>query len=300
MFKIAVASGKGGTGKTTVATNLAFVASRNGQSVAYVDCDVEEPNGHIFLKPEISDSRPVGTLIPQIDDELCTYCEKCGEICQYSAIVCLAKKVLVFPELCHGCGGCSRVCPDLAITEVPRERGRLEIGRAGPVWFVHGMLNIGEAMSPPVIKAVKAAAPEADLVVIDAQPGTACPVIESIRGSEFVVLVTEPTPFGLNDLKLAVEMVRALDLPFGVVINRAGIGDDRVRWYCERNDIEVLVEIPDDRKIAEEYSRGAMICEALPNYTHLFAELLESITKSARARSVVIRESIHSRPGILQ
>lgn len=281
-MKIVIASGKGGTGKTTVATNLAWVASHNGQSAAYLDCDVEEPNGHIFLKPVIKSSKPVGNLIPKVDEEKCNNCGKCGEICQYSAIVCIKQKVLVYPELCHACGGCSLVCPVGAITEVPREMGQLETGNAGSIRFVHGLLNIGEAMSPPVIKEVKAAAPESDIVIIDAPPGTSCPVIESIRGCDLVVLVTEPTPFGLNDLKLAVEMVRVLGIPFGIVINRADVGDDEVRLYCQRNNIKILVEIRDDRKIAEAYSRGEMICEALPEYGPVFMELLREITEDVR------------------
>jgi len=278
---IAIASGKGGTGKTTVATNLAYVASRNGRSVAYLDCDVEEPNGHIFLKPEIADSRPVGNLIPEVDEEKCTLCGKCGEICQYSAIVCLGEKVLVFPELCHGCGGCSLVCPVGAVTEVSREVGQIETGMAGPIRFVHGMLEVGEAMSPPVIKAVTATAPDADLVIVDVPPGTSCPVIESVRGCDYVVLVTEPTPFGLNDLKLAVKMVHALELSFGVIINRADVGDDQVSLYCRQNDIHVLAEIPDDRQIAEAYSRGEMVCVALPRYESLFSRLLDVVTEEA-------------------
>ena len=281
-MKIAVASGKGGTGKTTVATNLAYVASRNGQSVAYLDCDVEEPNGHIFLKPIVTNSKPVGNLIPKVDEEKCTHCGKCGEICRFSAIVCLGEKVLVFPELCHACGGCWLVCPAEAITEVPREMGKLETGNAGPIRFVRGLLNIGEAMSPPVIKAVKASAPETDLVIVDAPPGTSCPVIESIRGCDFVLLVTEPTPFGLNDLKLAVEMVRALGLPFGIVINRADVGDNEVYLYCQRNNIKILAEIPDDRRIAESYSRGELICEDLPEYVPIFDKLLKEITTEVK------------------
>jgi MinD superfamily P-loop ATPase len=276
---IAVASGKGGTGKTTLATNLAFVAAGSGRTVAYLDCDVEEPNGHVFLKPEILRREPVATLIPRVDAEKCTHCGKCGEICQYSAIVCVGQKVLAYPELCHACGGCWLVCPEGAIDEVPRELGMLEAGQAGAVQFVQGVLNIKEAMSPPVIKAVKAVAPEADVVITDAPPGTSCPVIESVRNSDFVVLVTEPTPFGLHDLKLAVQMIRALDLPFGVVINRADIGDRAVRRYCRHEYIKVLTEIPDDRQIAEAYSRGELICEALPDYSTLFASLLRQIVR---------------------
>ena len=284
-MRIAVASGKGGTGKTTVATNLAYVASRDGQSVAYLDCDVEEPNGHIFLKPEIIDSRRVGSPIPKVDQEKCTACGKCGEICQYSAIVCIGQKVLVYPELCHGCGGCRLVCAADAISEVTRATGRVECGQAGPIQFVRGVLDVGEAMSPPVIRAVRRAAPEADLVVADAPPGTSCPVIESIRDSDLVVLVTEPTPFGLNDLKLAVDMVGALKLPFAVVINRAGLGDRETYLYCQRNDIDILAEIPDDREIAVAYSRGEMACEVIPRYASVFARLLTDIGQEARVNA---------------
>ena len=283
-MKITVASGKGGTGKTTVATNLAYTASRDGQSVAFLDCDVEEPNSQIFLKAEINQSEPVHRVVPKVDEEICTLCGECGEICQYSAIACIGEKVLVFPELCHACGGCWLVCPVDAISEVPRVVGRLERGRAGSIQFVQGLLNIGEAMSPPVIRAVKSNAPEAALEIVDAPPGTSCPVIESIRGTDYVILVTEPTPFGLNDLQLAVEMVRALQMPFGVVINRADLGDDEVRQYCHRNRIDILAEIPDDRRIAEAYSEGKMICRALPEYESLFARLLKQIAEKVSDR----------------
>ncbi len=281
-MRIAIASGKGGTGKTTVATNLAYQASRNGQRVAYLDCDVEEPNGHIFLKPQITESKPIGNRIPQVDEAKCIHCGKCGEICQYSAIVCVGEKVLVYPELCHACGGCVLVCPVDAICEIPREMGKLETGQAGPIQFVQGLLNIGEAMSPPLIREVKASAPEADWVFVDAPPGTSCPVIESIRNSDFVLLVTEPTPFGLNDLKLAVEMVQALKLPFGVVVNRAGLGDRQTRSYCEEHRIGILAEIPDDRRIAEAYSRGEMACEAIPQYQSVFDQLLRDIDNKVK------------------
>lgn len=281
-MRIAIASGKGGTGKTTVATNVAYMASRNGQSVAYLDCDVEEPNGHIFLKPQIGASKPIGNLIPEVDEATCIHCRKCGEICQYSAIVCVGEKVLVYPELCHACGGCALVCPAGAIREIPREMGKLETGQAGAIQFAQGLLNIGEAMSPPLIREVKAAAPDVDLVIVDAPPGTSCPVIESVKDSDFVILVTEPTPFGLNDLKLAVEMVRALKLPFGVVVNRADLGDRQTRSYCETNRIRILAEIPDDRQIAEAYSRGEMACEAIPEYGAMFVQLLNDVGKEVK------------------
>jgi MinD superfamily P-loop ATPase len=273
-MKIAVASGKGGTGKTTIATNLAYLAAQNGHQVAYVDCDVEEPNGHLFLKPLIASSTPIGRLHPRVDEDKCTHCGLCGEICRYSAIVCIGERVLVHPELCHACGSCVLVCQLGAITEVLRGAGKLEVGNAGAVRFVHGVLNIGEAMSTPLIRQVKAAAPEADLMIIDSPPGTSCPVIESVRGADLVLLVTEPTPFGLNDLKLAVEMIRAMKLPLGVVVNRAGSGDNRTREYCRREDIDILSEIPDDRRVAEAYSRGLLAAQAVPEFRTAIGPLL--------------------------
>lgn len=285
-MRIAVASGKGGTGKTTVATNLAWVSFHNQRSVAYVDCDVEEPNGHLFLKPHIVSSNPFGRLHPLVDQSKCTHCGLCGEICQYSAIVCVGEKVLVHPELCHACGGCIRVCSPGAITEVPRESGKIEAGQAGPILFTRGILNIGEAMSTPLIRQVKAEAPGADLVIIDCPPGTSCPVIESVRGSDFVLLVTEPTPFGLNDLKLAVEMVRAMRLPLGVVINRAGPRDERIREYCRVHKVDVLAEIPDDRRVAEAYSRGILACDAVPEFRARMEGLLARLNDVKPASSL--------------
>jgi len=279
-MRIAIASGKGGTGKTTLATNLAVVASRQERSAAYVDCDVEEPNGHLFLKPAIAERTPVTTPVPQVIEQACQQCGQCGEICQYSAIVCLGSKVLVYPELCHGCGGCALVCPYQAIVEVPREIGVVERGQAGPVGFVQGLLKVGEAQSPPVIKAVKAAAPDVDWLIIDAPPGTSCPVITTVRDCDFVMLVTEPTPFGLNDLVLAVETMRQLGLPFGVVINRADVGDGRVTDYCAAEGIPVLLEIPDDRRIAQAYSRGELAIEAVPEIAESFVRLCARVEVS--------------------
>lgn len=280
-MRIAIASGKGGTGKTTVATNLAYVAGQGGQSVAYVDCDVEEPNGHLFLKPEITERRPVEVLMPSVDAENCTRCGKCSEICQYSAIVRLPSEVLVFGELCHSCGGCGLACPEGAIKEVPRSVGVLESGRAGEVGFVQGILNVGEARGTPVIQAAKAAAPAVDLIIADASPGTSCGPIEAVRGSDYVILVAEPTPFGLSDLRLAVDMVRAIELPFGVVVNRADLGYPKAREFCQAERIDVLAEIPDDRRIAESYSRGVLACEAWCEYRPVFAEILEKASEAA-------------------
>jgi MinD superfamily P-loop ATPase len=276
-MKIAFASGKGGTGKTTVATNLAYIACHGERSVAYLDCDVEEPNGHIFLKPKITAQEPIVKQIPQVDGDLCTLCGACGEICQFSAIVCVGKKVLVYPELCHACGGCWLVCPGAAIIETPREIGLLQTGRAGAIAFAQGLLNVGQPQSPPLIKAVHATNFEADLTIVDAPPGTSCPVIEAVRETDFVVLVTEPTPFGLHDLKLAVEMVRILKLPFGVVVNRSGLDGIDIRGYCNSQRIPILLEIPDDRMVAEAYSRGEMASAALPQYQTLFTGLLQTL-----------------------
>jgi len=283
-MKIAIASGKGGTGKTTVATNLAKTVSSRGRSAAYIDCDVEEPNGHVFLKPSIEETRLVHRQIPEVEADRCTSCGQCAKICQYSAIVCLGGKPLVFPELCHGCAGCWLVCEAGAISPGNREIGQLAIGRSDGVAFVHGVLNVGEAMSPPLIRQVKQAGPSAEVVIFDAPPGTSCPVIETIRDADFAVLVTEPTPFGLWDLKLAVEMVRALERPFGVVINRSDSGDAQTSVYCAAEGIEVLAEIPDDRRIAEAYSRGEMVCDALPEYRRLYEGLLDRLEERTVGR----------------
>lgn len=307
-LRIAIASGKGGTGKTTVATNLARVAARRERHVAYLDCDVEEPNGHIFLQPEITARKVVERSIPEVDDAKCAHCGRCGEICQYSAIVCVADKVLVYPELCHSCGGCMLACPEDAIVEVPRRIGVVETGRSGTIHFAQGRLDVGQAISPPLIEAVQQVELPAEVVIVDSPPGTSCPVIAATRHADVVVLVTEPTPFGLNDLKLAVEMVRLLrasnttataipwhenattdndpflpvqKLPFGVVINRANLGDGQVRQYCAAQRIDVLLEIPDDRRLAEAYSRGVLASAALPQYETLFGELWDRLTEGS-------------------
>ncbi len=283
---IAIASGKGGTGKTTLATNLAVSLARKNQTVRLLDCDVEEPNCHLFLRPEIEAAETVGLPVPRVDEQKCTGCGQCARICQFSAIVCVKKKVLVFPELCHGCGGCVRVCPEGAIVEKDREIGVVETGRAGGVEFVHGRLRVGEAMSPPLIRAVKAKIDGRGTSIIDAPPGTSCPVIEAVRDSHVCMLVTEPTPFGLNDLELAVGMVRKLGLPHGVIINRADVGDRRVVEYCRREGIKILMEIADDRRIARGYSRGELIVDVVPEYEQRFGWLIDQIKALATAEEV--------------
>ncbi|MFC1635515.1 ATP-binding protein [Planctomycetota bacterium] len=276
-FVVAIASGKGGTGKTTMAANLAWVASRSGQKVQYLDCDVEEPNGHIFLRPQITASRQVTIDVPQVDLEKCTACGQCGQICQYGAIVCIKDAVLTFEPLCHACGGCFRVCPDDAITPKPLEIGTIEYGKAGEIDFVSGQLNVGHVRTPTLIKEVKKNIRPETLAIIDVPPGTSCPVVEAIKDANFVLLVTEPTPFGLNDLKLAVELVRELNLPFAVIINRFDVGNEEVEEYCKAEGIQIAAKLPDDRRIAEAYSSGKMIVRELPEYRNCFVDLVEAL-----------------------
>ncbi len=276
-MKIAIASGKGGTGKTTIATNLACSIGRMGKEAQYLDCDVEEPNGHIFLKPNIEETQNVTIGVPEVDTEKCDGCGKCGQLCQYSAIICLKDTVMTFEQLCHSCGGCMAICPQAAIKEKQRKIGIAEFGRADGVYYGAGKLDIGAIQSPALIKHVRRKAINNGTVIIDVPPGTSCPVIEAVKGADFVLLVTEPTPFGLNDLKLAVGMVRELKLPFAVAINRCDIGDDRVVRYCQQQDIEILLEIPNDRLVAEVYSQGIKIIDALPGYEEKFLQLYEKI-----------------------
>ena len=273
---IAVASGKGGTGKTLVATNMALALSDEAR-VQLMDCDVEEPNAHIFLHSPLNQSQPVFIPIPKVDEVKCTYCGKCAEVCVYNAIAVLKEKVLVFPELCHGCGACSYLCPESAITEEGREIGVVEGGNLGNMEFIQGKLIIGEAMAPPIIREVKKHIDPMSIVIIDVSPGTSCPVVESVKGSDFCLLVTERTPFGLNDLLLAVEVVRKLQIPCGVVINRTGVGDERVEHYCREQGIPVLLKIPLDREIATLYSKGIPLIEGMPQWRETFLRLFEEI-----------------------
>lgn len=269
---LAVASGKGGTGKTTVSVNLARVL---GSEVLVLDCDVEEPNAHLFLRGSLIQEKIVTIPIPQVDESRCDGCGECGKFCEYHAIVTFGTAPLVFPEMCHGCGGCTMVCPQKAICEIDKRIGVVETLESGNIRLIQGRLDVGSAMAPPLIRAVKDYLKNGLPSILDAPPGTSCPVIATLRETDFVVLVTEPTPFGLHDLKIAVEMVRELGIPFGVVVNRMGIGDDRVHVYCSEKNIPIILEIPDDRRIAEAYSRGELIVESLPEYRGLFLNLIE-------------------------
>jgi len=251
--------------------------------VQFLDCDVEEPNAHLFLKPVITSSESVEIPVPKIDDKKCNYCGKCAEVCVFNAIV--------FPGLCHGCGACTLFCPEKAITEEGNKVGVLEEGKAGFINFTHGRLNIGEPMAPPIIRKIKKKIKKDGIkgknndivnhhiILIDAPPGTSCPVIESIKGSDYTILVTEPTPFGLHDLILAVEVLRKLKIPHGVVLNKCDIGDHKVEEYCKKNDIPLLLSIPLDREIAVAYSKGIPIVKINPSYEQKFIQLFQKIVQ---------------------
>jgi MinD superfamily P-loop ATPase len=283
---ISIASGKGGTGKTLVATSLAL-SLKDKHRVQLLDCDVEEPNDHIFLKPVIDRREAVCIQVPEVDEGKCTHCGKCAEVCAYNAIAVLPDRVLIFPELCHGCGACSYLCPEKAISEEGRKIGVVEQGQADGIEFVQGRLTIGEAMATPVIRQVKEQVNQDGLVIIDVPPGTSCPVVESIKGSHFCLLVTEPTPFGLNDLVLAVETVRELNIPLAVVLNRAGVGDKKVEEYCRKEDISILLTIPLDTEIARLYSRGITLAEGMPELQKTFIglgdEIMEMVDEGTRS-----------------
>lgn len=297
---IAVASGKGGTGKTTVSTSLALALVNDDQGrdavpdragPLFLDCDVEEPNAALFLKPSLDDRQEVGILIPQVDFEACTFCGRCAEVCVWHAIAVVGEKVLIFPELCHGCGSCTLNCPEDAISEILYPMGTLEAGHAGTIDFGQGTLNIGQAMSVPIIRQLKKRHLLHDdqrVAILDAQPGASCPVVETMRDTDLVLLVTEPTPFGLHDLRFAVEIARdELGLPVGVVVNREGIGDSGVDEFCAEENIPILLRIPLDRRIAQAIADGQPLIEAMPEYRPRFRELFERIAQEVAARREV-------------
>lgn len=282
-LRIAIASGKGGTGKTTVATNLAAALSRAGREVMYLDCDVEEPNGRIFLKPTLDFRHEATVPVPRIDEKTCTHCGDCAEICEFNALTVLPERVMVFEDLCHSCGACSLVCPEKAVREIPRPIGVVNSGRGCRTGFVEGCLNVGEVQSTPLIRAVKDHSSPGEVAIYDAPPGTSCPVIEALSGADFVVLVTEPTPFGLHDLKLAVSMLNRMHIPHGVVINRDEGDSGIITDFCTGAGVEVLIRFPFDRKIAEAYSRGELLLDCCPEYTERLMILYDRITKRMAA-----------------
>jgi len=275
-MKIAIASGKGGTGKTTIATAFAQALSRADYSVSLLDCDVEGPNSHIFIQPEFDQFEDVNMLIPSVDDETCTGCGQCAEVCQFHAIVVIGGQTLVFPEMCHGCGSCTLICPEEAITEIPKRLGILEGGLSQEgIRFGHGILNIGEPMAVPVISKLKKWQDlmDAEVVLIDSPPGASCPVVESLRGADYIILVTEPTPFGLHDLRQAYKVTQELGIPAGVIINRDGIGDTGVEQYCEEVGLQIFMQIPLERKIGQGIAQGKSLLEIKPEYENRFLQL---------------------------
>lgn len=279
-MKVAVASGKGGTGKTTVAVNLACYIGKAFGAAHYYDCDVEEPNGHLFLKPKIEQTEMVTINVPEIDTVTCNACGECVRFCTYNALIRLGNKVMFFPELCHGCGGCNLVCPEKAIRTAQREIGSVRIGAAGTIHFTDGYISIGEAMSPPVIRAVLSHVNEKVNAIIDAPPGTSCPVIAAIRKVDYVLLITEPTPFGLNDLGLALDMVRELGLPHGVVVNRAEDGNCDAEEFCKKKGADVIAGIPESREIASLYSWGKTLIGDVSGIDTIFAQIWERVLRS--------------------
>jgi MinD superfamily P-loop ATPase len=280
-MKFTIASSKGGAGKTTVATNLAAVIARSGATAAYVDCNVEEPNGHFFLKPEIVSESVVVKQVPCVDPAKCQHCGACAAFCQFHAIVCLADRTLVYGDLCHSCGGCALVCPSGAITKSAHPIGVVKTGIAGQLQFVSGTLNLGEWVSLPVIRAAKQAVPRADWTFMDAPSGTSCPFVESVRDADFLLLVAEPTPFGLYNLRLDLDLAKTLKLPCGVVINRALVGQPEARHLCQQARIPVLAEIPDNMAVAEAYAESQLAVDVVPGLRRTLAQSLLRIASVA-------------------
>lgn len=280
---LSIASGKGGTGKTTVATNLALALE---SGVQLLDCDVEEPNGALFIQPEWTSRETFYAMVPEVDEDACTRCGQCAELCQFKAITVIGDTVLTFPELCHSCGGCVRVCPEDAVSEAGRPLGVIRMGNRNGLAFADAVLNVGVAFAPPLIRRVRSETLPDRKVIIDAPPGTSCPVIAAVKGTDFVLMVTEPTPFGLSDLKLAAEVVRILDIPCGLVVNRAGLEYEDVHGFAKEKGIPILMEIPFDRRIAEAYSRGEALVDGTSEWRDRFLHLygrIEDIVEQRKA-----------------
>lgn len=283
-MKITIASGKGGTGKTMVAASLArsLAAAAPECPPLFVDCDVEAPNAHLFLHPSFTEQQEVGLLIPAVDETRCTHCGKCAEVCQYHAIAVLGQKVLVFPQLCHGCGSCTALCPEKAIREIPDRMGVIERGPAAAgIAFARGVLDVGEPMAVPVIRQLKkwAQPMPGQVVIYDSPPGTSCPVVETVRGSDFLLLVTEPTPFGLHDLRLAAQVACELGIPAGVIINRENGPYPVLDEFCIQQNMPVLLRIPFERAIAEGVAQGKTLVDIHPEYGDRFRQMVREIAR---------------------
>lgn len=257
---LSIASGKGGTGKTTVSVNLALSLGR----VQLIDCDVEEPNDNIFIKANIENIQDVNVEIPEINLDTCIKCGKCADFCVFNAIIDIPSGIKIFPGLCHSCGGCKLVCPNESISWKDKKIGIIRNGIKNQINFSEGILDVGESRPTPIIKALKYQIIPSIDVIIDCPPGTSCSFLESVKGTDFCILVTEPTPFGLNDLKIAVDALKEMRIPFGVIINRDGIGDDGVELFCTREEIPIILRIPHNEEIAKLYSNGKSFVDELP------------------------------------
>jgi MinD superfamily P-loop ATPase len=273
---ISIASGKGGTGKTTVACGLASVINNS----VYIDCDVEEPNGHLLLKPKILTEEPSYKLIPKINYERCDFCNKCAEVCEFNALLNLKSEIYLIDDLCHSCGACTYFCPQIAITEVNKENGKIRIGEtSNNILFYDAYLKVGEASAAPLIKKVKNSYKGNKTVIIDSPPGTSCSMLESVKDSDFCVLVTESTPFGFNDLKLAINVLRQINIPYGIIINKYDKNFPMLDEYIHNNKLNLLLKIPFRMDIAESYSKGELLTETIKDYRIMMIELLEKIKK---------------------
>jgi MinD superfamily P-loop ATPase len=279
-WSVAVASGKGGTGKTTVAVSLALSLGKVKGAIQFLDCDVEEPDAGLFLKARTDHQREITIAVPSIDSERCTGCGKCRDVCQFNAMAVVSGKALSFDSLCHGCGGCTLICPEGAITEVPKRIGTLEQGAAGNIAFMSGRLDIGQPQATPLVRALKAAASRDIPTILDSPPGTGCPVVETVKDCDYCILVTEPTPFGLYDLELMVKVLEILGIPSGIVINRDDGASATIEEYASRKDIPVLMRIPLRREIAEPLSRGIPLVEADSGWERKFLELFVKVEDS--------------------
>jgi len=271
---ISIASGKGGTGKTIISTSLASIIKQ----CVYIDCDVEEPNGHLLLKPQITEEKSVHKLIPKINLDKCNFCNKCVEVCEFHALLNIKDDIIIFDELCHSCGSCSYFCPQNAIVETEKEIGLIRNGKINnDILFYDGFLKIGEASTVPLIKKLKNTYSGEHVVIIDSPPGTSCSMFEAVKNSDYCILVTESSPFGLNDLKLAVNVLKEMNIPFGIIINKYDVTFTQIEQYINENHFNLLSKIPFQMKIAECYSKGELPTLVIDDYRMMISVLYDKL-----------------------